>query len=575
MAIATLRTFSDHEVRLLESLDGRWQFITAEQRNDKGGLPQAYDHSIQVPSCWQLLPGLETYRGRAWYRTTFEVEIPGPVRLVFGGVAHHAEVYVDGDLLGSHYDAYTPFALVAAHLEEGEHELVLSVDNSFGPASALHIPNDYYSYGGITRPTAVEFIDHTFIEQLHATPKRSRGQWTLDVQVRVRNCSQEALTRQVLVAMEGVVVDLGTVSIVAESSVELSGSITKLPVQEWTAEQPNLYAVAAFVRDGEDVVDDLIDRVGFREVRVRGKRLLLNGAPLRLRGFNRHESHACFGSALPLQAMAQDLEIIRSSGANFVRTSHYPNDQRFLDLCDELGIYVWEESHARNIPFDAPAYAEQMATNTEEMVDWHFNHPSIIMWGCLNECDSESAEGAKEHERMLRILRQRDGSRPVTFASNKHDNDVALHLVDIVSWNLYPGWYGGGPENVEPTLKRLLAWLHHKDGRSGARGKPVILSEFGGGAFYGCRQREAGKWSEDYQAQLIDECLRVYLNHPDLVGAAIWQFCDCRVDAEWGLHRPRAHNNKGMVDEYRRPKLAWDVVCDHFQGAAEVPSGRA
>ena len=108
-------------------------------------------------------------------------------------------------------------------------------------------------------------------------------------------------------------------------------------------------------------------------------------------------------------------------------------------------------------------------------------------------------------------------------------DDRALHLVDIVSWNLYPGWYGGGPETIEPTLKEMLAWLHHRDERSGARGKPVIMSEFGGGAFYGCRQTEAAKWSEEYQAELIDESLRVYLGHKDVIGAIIWQYADCRV----------------------------------------------
>lgn len=561
-----LRTFAEHELRESESLDGRWAFAIDPDGGEQP--PEEWGDTIQVPSCWELRPGLETYRGVAWYRTEIELEEACHVRLVFGGVAHHAQVWVDGEVIGDHYDAYTPFALIATRLAEGAHEVVVRVDNRFGPASALHIENDYYSWGGITRPAMVEFIGDTFIERLHATPSRVRGEWQLAVSVQVRNLSAEAVERDVVIALEGMVLDCGTISLPAGGVVEATGTLKRLPVEAWSADNPALYQVGAFLRADGSVIDDMIDRVGFRTVAVRGKKLLLNGEPLALRGFNRHESHACFGSSLPLQAMAQDLELIRSSGANFVRTCHYPNDQRFLDLCDELGLYVWEESHARDIPFDQPAYAEQMATNTAEMVAWHYNHPAIVIWGCLNECDSISDAGVAEHARILQILRDHDGSRPVSFASNKQVDDRALHLVDIVSWNLYPGWYGGGPETVAPKLTEMLSWLRARDNRSGAKGKPVIMSEFGGGAFYGCRQTEAAKWSEEYQAQLLDESLRVYLGSADVVGVAIWQYADCRVTAGWGVQRPRTHNNKGMLDEYRRPKLAWHAVTKHFQAAA-------
>ncbi|MBD3240190.1 MAG: hypothetical protein GF331_06355 [Chitinivibrionales bacterium] len=147
----------------------------------------------------------------------------------------------------------------------------------------------------------------------------------------------------------------------------------------------------------------------------------------------------------------------------------------------------------------------------------------------------------------------------MTFASDKQKKDLCLGLVDIVSWNRYDAWYGGTPANVKPGLEDVLAWLD-SDASKGGAGKPVIMSEFGAGAIYGNRQRCRSPWSEEYQCDALDECLKVYLNHPRVSGAVIWQFCDVRVTRNWWGGRPRTMNNKGVVDEYRRAKLAYEVV---------------
>ena len=224
-----------------------------------------------------------------------------------------------------------------------------------------------------------------------------------------------------------------------------------------------------------------------------------------------------------------------------------------------MGICVWEEHHARSVNFKHPAYKDQITRSTEEMLDWHHNHASIIMWGCLNECHSHTPAGAKEHARILKLMKKTDPSRPVTFASNKAKDDLTLRHVDIVSWNRYDAWYGGTPEQLEPALKDMLKWLHSPKSKGGS-GKPVIMSEFGAGAIYGTRNPNKAKWTEEYQREVLDESLRVYLNHPNVVGTAIWQFCDVRVSESYWRGRPRTMNNKGIVDEYRRPKLAYDVV---------------
>ena len=562
-----LRTFPQHRVRTEEPLDGLWEFVPQRERKDRGKLPQTYTRKISVPSDWESLPGLSDYRGKAWYRRSIILEQECNVRLVFGGVSHTAVVYLNGSLVGRHYDAFTPWDIVLPALAAGRHELVIEVDNTFGAHSALHKENDYYTYGGITRPVSMQIVPDLFIDHLTATPLKAGRNWSLGVRVQVRNCSEKAAKSSVALHLDTETHDLGTASVPAGATVQLSKTIRKLPVEAWTPQEPNLYFLRISLNTSGMEVDDFIDRVGFREFKVRGRKLLLNARAVRLRGYNRHEDHPQFGNALPLAAQFADLQIMKDLNCNFVRTSHYPNDMRFLDLCDELGFFVWEESHARAIPFDHPRFREQMAENTREMIEWHGNHPSIVMWGCLNECDSVSKAGRVEHLKIIELIRQLDPSRPVTFASNKRERDICLDAVDIVSWNRYHGWYSGDLSDIKEELNASLKWLDSPE--SGAAGKPVIISEFGAGAIYGCRQPYRAKWSEEYQSDLLDKSLEIFLNHPRISGAAIWQFCDVRVTFGWFGSRPRSMNNKGTVDEYRRPKLAYDIVRNRMKGAAE------
>jgi beta-glucuronidase len=450
-------------------------------------------------------------------------------------------------------------------LAAGEHEIAVRVDNSFGAHSALHISgNDYYSYGGITRPVELQWVPEVFLSQMALTTEpdmaaTDSGTWSLKIDVELRNLSALTHKRQLTVELEGLDVRLEfEAEIGPNQTLRLSRDLSGLAAEPWTTGTPRLYYVQALLLHDGEAVDDLRDRIGFRTVQVCGSEILLNGEVLRLRGYNRHEDHPQFGSALPLEAMAIDLELIRDMGCNFVRTAHYPNDRRFLDLCDEMGFYVWEESHARQTPFQHPLFREQIATATREMVESHRNHPSIIMWGCLNECDSASDAGREVYAEVLGLLRRLDTSRPVTFASDKAQRDKCLDLVDIVSWNRYVGWYTGGIYEVESLLNELLEWLDSE--QSGGAGKPVILSEFGADGFYGYRRGHHAKGTEEFQVELLDESLRVYLNHPRVSGAAIWQFTDVRVDPGHFHTRGMCMNTKGTFDEYRRPKLVCEAV---------------
>ena len=557
-----LRMFESHRIRKQTELSScLWDFSTLPEDGT-----EPVKKKMAVPGCWQNDPETRTYRGRACYERTFYAG--GNLRLEFKGVSHTAQVYLDGEKIAFHYNAYTPFSAVAKNVPEKEHRLKVIVDNSFGPQSALHIENDYQSYGGITRGAALEELEKAYITGLHVTPKKTEEGWSALLEAEIENLTEQPFVGKLCFLICGADSHNGTTEpMTASSAVSLTGGGTQKiqteiicpHIKEWNPDTPNLYMVEARLEDerggGED---DLIDRFGFREVKVEGKDILMNGKKLRIKGFCRHEDHPQFGCALPLQAMWQDLLQMRELGANSVRTSHYPNDEIFLDLCDETGMLVWEENHARGLSEEAmrnPNFERQCEDCIREMIQAHYNHPSIYIWGILNECASHTEYGKGCYEAQLSLIRSLDGTRPRSFASCQFKKDLCFGLVDVVSYNIYPLWYHDTP--VEQFLADMYSWIQES---SEGAGKPFLITEVGAGAIYGYRTPEKVKWSEEYQAQAIEKQLKAILSHEGTSGVYLWQFCDCRVCDSWFSTRPRTMNNKGIVDEYRRPKLAFETV---------------
>jgi beta-glucuronidase len=191
------------------------------------------------------------------------------------------------------------------------------------------------------------------------------------------------------------------------------------------------------------------------------------------------------------------------------------------------------------------------------MVQQHINHPCIYVWGLLNECESETEFGRETYAAQIKQLRGLDPSRPITFASCRHFNDVCLDLVDIVSFNIYPQWYL--KESTDEWTAKEIAWME----TAGAKNKPIIFSEFGAGGIAGFHDPFSRvKWSEERQADILEEQLTSLLGNPRVAGTYIWQFCDVRTSEEtaWCMRRPKVENNKGVVDLYRKPKLSYNTV---------------
>ena len=550
-----IRTFDTHSIRKQRELTGRyWNFTPCQ--GDYAGE----SFKVATPSCFESYPKFANYRGQGEYSTTFEAE--GNIRLEFKGVSHTAEVFLDGRKIAEHYNAYTIFDVVCTDLTPGVHTLMVRADNRFSEKSALHIPNDYMTYGGIIRPVVLEEVKAAYIQYVHVTPYRANGKWNARVTVKLKNVfSEDTVSKEekcfdLALELAGLNVMLSDIDVTTQQ--EITTECVFENVEAWTPEHPRLYEVQVRLLRKGMVYDDLIDRFGFREIHVSGKEIYLNDKKIRIKGLCRHEDHPQFGCALPFAAMATDLELVKDLGANSIRTSHYPNDEIFLDMCDENGILVWEENHARGLSEEAmrnPNFEWQAERVITEMIPAHYNHPSIYIWGILNECASETEYGRGCYQRQFNLIRSLDTSRPCSFASCKIKTDICLDLPDVVSYNIYPLWYHDTP--VEEYLDDLYQWVQRET--EGA-GKPFLVTEIGAGGLYGYRNAYHSKWTEEYQAQALEKQLAAVLSYKDCMGVYIWQFCDIRISDECFAGRPRTMNNKGIVDEYRRAKLAYDVV---------------
>ena len=550
--------FRQHRIRQEEELTERlWEMSIPRENGDPDR------RQVLLPGCVQNLPGYENYRGRASFETDFTAR-GGQVRIVCKGVSHTARVFVDGREIGGHYNAYTPFALQAGRLAPGTHRLRIDADNRWSEQSALHVPNDYESYLGVTRPVSAEETGDLLIETLHLTPKKRDGAWFTDAEALIRNLGGATFEGSAGLRIgEGPEHRQAIRLAGGEAAVLRWENLPAADAREWSPADPQLTTATAVICDADgNPADDLTERFGLRQVEIRGREILLNGEPVRIRGFCRHEDDPQFGCAVPVSAMARDLALIRDLGGNAVRGVHYPNDERFLDLCDETGILVWEENHARGLSEQQmrnPQFEPQAEACIREMIREHYNHPCIFIWGILNECASNTETGRSCYEKQLALIRSLDESRPRSFASCHRKDELCFGLADVTAFNMYPRWYLDRP--VREDLEELYEWIQ----TAGGQGKPFLITETGAGALYGFRTPRHEKWSEEYQRDALEEQLEAILNFEGCSGVFLWQFADCRVCDEWFASRPRTMNNKGILDEYRRPKLAYETVRRIFR----------
>lgn len=566
------RTFDEHILRHCIDLDGAWTFCTDPENAGEAegwaqGLPQG--ETVMVPSVWNTQMGLLEYEGAAWYQKRFHTR-GGTLRFVFEGVMTQADVYLDGERLGSHYGGFCQFELIKTGVAQGFHTLVVRADNRFDDQSIPMAHTDWWHYGGIPRSVSVEelhglcALSNHFDYQLHGT----EAQCTLTAEL--YNAESETAAQTVRFVFGQETVWTQEVTLPPYGQTTLTTPVFAVSdVKRWSCETPHLYDIAVLTG-----TDDLLDRTGLRTIEVSGSILLLNGKPFEIRGVNRHEENTDFGFAFPPALMKRDIDIIRNMHCNSVRGAHYPNSRIFVDMLDEAGLAFWSE-----IPMWGNGYTPENAGDPvvvqramdmhREMAHYYYNHPSILIWGMHNEMPTHSPEVRSLTEKLYPYLKQHGGNRLVTYASDKIDRDICFDLCDLVCINRYEGWYYGGRDTWKDGS---LSLIRKRLEELGIAQKPILVSEFGAAAIYGHHTFDNLKWTEEYQADMLTKALQTFHADERVAGFYVWQFCDIRTSPENGLNRARHYNNKGLLNEYRRPKMAYFAVRDAYKAFAEEES---
>ncbi|MBR3957827.1 MAG: hypothetical protein IKJ89_08260, partial [Kiritimatiellae bacterium] len=390
------------------SLDGSWGFRFEEGKplEEAAKSDFAATDSIPVPACYDMMPKWYMKRGTGLYRRSFVLAKPmKDAVLIVDGMGVRAKFALDGKDLGLHPYPYARLEIPVGPIAAGEHTVFAAVDNILSwPRVKLARPYyDFYFYGGF----------YHGVKLVERKPK-----------IFVRTLDYK--TGRIEVEIEGGKKEVRTIP----------------DFKLWSPEEPNLTTIEVA---GRKV------RFGIRQIEARDRKIYLNGKELFLKGFNRHESDWLNGAATGEALMLQDIQRLKALGGNFIRGAHYQQCERFLDLCDENGVLVWEESLGwgngqdyvnNSFPpseLNDEEFCAMQVRQTRDMVRASFNHPCVIMYGFLNECASQKKECKALVDKLAETIRAENSGRLVTFACNITDRDICCTNMDVVSFNAYPG----------------------------------------------------------------------------------------------------------------------------------------
>jgi beta-glucuronidase len=478
-------------------------------------------------------------------------------------VNYLAEVWLNGNRLGSHEGGHLPFVF-ELHPEtlKAENRLVVRVDGRLAPdrvppGNLLHDPQDtfgmrsfpdtnfdFYPFCGIHRPVLLFSVPQDGIEDLTVTTDIDGGSGLVTVNVANRS---EGATIRCTLKRHG-----------SESVTISSGHFPryKIKVEQaafWSPDSPNLYTLIVELLRGGDVYDCYSLPVGIRTIKIEGDTLLLNGNPLFLRGFCRHEDFPVTGRGLVPAVIVKDYNLLHWVGANSFRTSHYPYSDEMMALADRLGFVVIDETPAVGLFFNPNGLEKRQRIceqYIQELIERDKNHPSVIMWSLANEPHSHNPEAAQFFKVLFDLAKNLDTTRPVTLVSSVGISEEAFEFLDVVCINRYYGWYSQSGD-LDAGLAELSDELDRLHDRYP---KPMILSEFGADALSGWHALPEEMFSEEYQAEFLTRYIELTNTKPYIVGQHVWNMCDFKTSQ--AVHRVGAMNLKGVFTRDRRPKLA-------------------
>jgi beta-glucuronidase len=559
-------------------LSGLWDFLfDPEDQGTGGGWPEGLSDArpIAVPASWNdQFADWRDYLGPAWYQTRFALPWGWDQRRVnlrFGSVNYLAEVWLNGVRLGEHEGGHLPFAFeVTEYVQREGNLLVVRVDGTLAPDRVppgdIPLPStdeddenapfpsgpfgafpdtsfDWFPFCGIHRPVLLTATPHGGIDDLTVVTDID-GSAGL---VRVRLEASEATAARFTLRGHGA--DVST-----EVDPTQEAVLTVEDAALWSPDAPNLYDLTAELLKDDQVYDRYTLPVGIRTITVDGDALLLNGRPITLTGFGRHEDFPITGRGLVPAVIVKDYALLKWVGANSFRTSHYPYSEQMMDLADRLGFLVIDETPAAGLYFRQDGLerrTELCRQYTRELIDRDKNHPSVILWNLANEPDDSTRPAAKEvfHE-LYSLAKALDPTRPVTIVSYVGVAEESLEFCDVVCLNRYRGWYTqmGQLDKACALLSSELDQVHEKFP------KPLLLTEFGADTIPGHHAQPPEMFSEEYQAEMLTRYVEVLNSKPFVVGHHVWNMCDFKTGQ--AVHRFGGMNLKGVFTRDRRPKLA-------------------
>ncbi len=564
--IITYREMIYDRYRERESLNGWWNFGIDQYENcirskwyeekyyDENGRELPVDYSfdqwekIFVPSCWNMVnEKYFLYEGSAVYTRKFHYENHGEKRVFikFGAVNYEAKIFLNKIFIGMHKGGSTPFFIDVTDYLEKENRIIVVANNSRKRTNVPADNTDWFNYGGIYRDVDLIRLPGTFVKDFSVSLVPGSGFSEINVEFFIEGNDRNG---EALFEIKGLSVKELIPAVNGKGK-----AVIKASPELWSLGNPHLYDVCLSYRD-----DSVRDRVGFREIRVNGNKILLNGYPVFLKGISVHEESLQNGKAITVDEIIENIKIARDLKCNFIRLAHYPHTENTAFIADEMGIMLWEEIPVYwAIDFRNSGTYCDAENQLMELISRDINRASVIIWSVGNE-NPDTDNRFNFMISLVQKAREIDPSRLISAAClvdniNLVIADRLAGYLDIIGLNEYYGWY-------DPDFDKLLKIFENS-----RPAKPVIVSEFGADARAGSRGSSKELGSEDFQKVVYEKQLDVISKISYVRGISPWILYDFRCPRR--LHvMQNYYNIKGLLSaDKKNKKLAYSVFQQFYK----------